>query len=78
MHKMTNATETPQYVTVKQFAEKHPAFSIGGLRSAIFWKRDELENANAVTQLGRRILIDEPVFLAFVQSGGLRSVRGAA
>ncbi|MBU2794611.1 hypothetical protein HAQ01_14730 [Acidithiobacillus thiooxidans] len=75
---MTNATETPQYVTVKQFAEKHPAFSIGGLRSAIFWKRDELENANAVTQLGRRILIDEPVFLQFVQSGGLRSVRGAA
>ncbi|MFA6182147.1 MAG: hypothetical protein WCY91_04005 [Acidithiobacillus sp.] len=75
---MTNATETPQYVTVKQFCEKHQAFSIGGLRSAIFWKRDELEKANAVTQLGRRVLIDENRFLQFVQAGGLRSVRGAA
>ena len=75
---MTNATETPQYVTVKQFTEKNPAFSIGGLRSAIFWKRDELESANAVAQLGRRVLINEPVFLQFVQAGGLKSVRGAA
>ncbi|MBU2846522.1 hypothetical protein HF923_12040 [Acidithiobacillus ferriphilus] len=76
--KMTNATETPQYVTVKQFAEKHPAFSLGGLRSAIFWKREELEKSQAVAQLGRRVLINEPRFLAFVQSGGLKSVRGAA
>lgn len=75
---MTNANEIPQYLTVKQFAEKHPAFSLGGLRSAIFWKRDELEKAHAVTQLGRRVLINESVFLAFVQAGGLRSVRGAA
>ena len=74
---MTSATENPQYVTVRQFAQKHPAFSLGGLRSAIFWKRDELEKANAVAQLGRRVLINEPVFLQFVQSGGLRSVRGA-
>lgn len=75
---MMNANETPQYLTVKQFAEKHPAFSLGGLRSTIFWKRDELERAGAIARLGRRVLIDEPVFLAFVQSGGLKSVRGAA
>ncbi|BDB13830.1 hypothetical protein [Acidithiobacillus ferrooxidans] len=75
---MQNATGTPEYLTVKQFCEKHPAFSLGGLRSAIFWKRDELEKANAVAQLGRRVLINEPVFLQFVQSGGLKSVRGAA
>jgi len=75
---MTTATETPQYLTVKQFCAKHPAFSIGGIRSAIFWRRDELEKAHAVAQLGRRVLIDEPRFLAFVQSGGLKSVRGSA
>lgn len=69
---------TPEYLTVKQFCEKHPAFSLGGIRSAIFWKRCELEKAHAVAQLGRRVLINEPVFLAFVQSGGLKSVRGAA
>lgn len=70
--------QTPEYLTVKQFVEKHPAFSIGGLRSAIFWRRDELEKARAVAQLGRRVLINEPVFLQFVQAGGLKSVRGAA
>jgi len=74
---MAMATETPQYRTVKQFCAKHPAFTIGGIRSAIFWKRDELEKAQAVAQLGRRVLIDEPRFLAFVQAGGLRAVRGA-
>ncbi len=75
---MQNANETPEYLTVKQFATKHPAFSIGGLRSAIFWRRDELESAHAIAQLGRRILINEPRFMAFVQAGGLKSVRGAA
>ena len=75
---MQNVTDIPEYLTVKQFVEKHPAFSIGGLRSAIFWKRQELEAAGAIAQMGRRILIDEPRFLAFVQSGGLKSVRGAA
>ncbi len=73
-----NTIETPVFLTVSQFAEKHKAFSIGGLRSAIFYKGDELERAGAIAHLGRRILIDEPVFLAFVQAGGLRSVRGAA
>ena len=75
---MQNVTDIPEYLTVKQFVEKHPAFSIGGIRSAIFWKRAELEQAGAIAQMGRRILIDEPRFLAFVQSGELKSVRGAA
>lgn len=74
---MQQGNETPEYKTVVQFAEKHPAFPLGGLRSAIFWRRKELEEAGAVAQLGRRVLINEPVFLAFVQSGGLKSVRGA-
>lgn len=75
---MSNANETPHFLTVRQFTEKHPAFAIGGLRSAIFWKGDALEKAHAIARVGRRVLIDEPRFLAFVQSGGLKSVRGAA
>ena len=74
---MQQANETPDYETVVQFAEKRPAFPVGGLRSAIFWKRKELEEAGAVAQIGRRILINVPVFLAFVQAGGLRNVRGS-
>lgn len=75
---MTNTTENPAYLSVKQFAEKQRAFPIGGIRSAIFYKGDELERAGAIARLGRRVLINEPVFLQFVQSGGLKSVRGAA
>ena len=75
---MQEATTNPQFLTVKQFAEKNPAFTLGGLRSAIFWKGAELEAAGAIARLGRRVLINEPVFLRFVQDGGLKSVRGAA
>lgn len=73
---MQSVKEKPQFLTVKQFAEKNPAFTLGGLRSAIFWKGDELEQAQAIARLGRRVLINEPRFLAFVQDGGLRAVRG--
>ena len=75
---MSEVTINPQYLTVNQFTEKHPAFTVGGLRSAIFWKGDELEKAGAIARLGRRVLINESVFLQLVQSGGLRAVRGAA
>ena len=71
-------SELPEFMTVKQFVEKNPAFTIGGLRSAIYWQHDALEKSSAISHIGRRILINEPVFLRFVQSGGLRSVRGAA
>ena len=70
--------DLPEYLTVKQFTAKHAAFTTGGLRSAIFWKHSELEAAGAIASLGRRVLINEPAFLQFVQSGGLRSVRGTA
>ena len=73
---MQSANETPVYKTVQQFSQKHTAFPIGGLRSAIFWKRQELEEAGAVAQVGRRVLINEPIFLQFVASGGLKNVRG--
>ncbi|CDQ11936.1 protein of unknown function [Acidithiobacillus ferrivorans] len=75
---MEALSDTPKYKTVKQFTETQAAFTPGGLRSAIFYKGDELERAGAIARLGRRVLINEPVFLAFVQSGGLKSVRGAA
>lgn len=70
--------DLPEYLTVKQFTETYPAFTAGGLRSAIFWKGEELENAGAIARLGRRVLINTPVFLRLVQDGGLRNVRGAA
>lgn len=70
--------ELPDFLTVKQFVEKHAAFSAGGLRSAIYWQGEALEKAGAISRMGRRVLINEGVFLQFVQDGGLRNVRGAA
>lgn len=70
--------ELPDFLTVKQFTEKHVAFTAGGLRSAIYWQGEALEKSGAISRMGRRVLINEGVFLQFVQSGGLRNVRGAA
>lgn len=66
------------FLEVKAFSEKHDAFPIGGLRSAIFYKGAELERAGAIARMGRKVLINEEVFLSFVAAGGLRNIRGAA
>lgn len=68
--------EVPNFTTIKKFSEDNPAFTYGSLRSAIFWKRKELEEAGAIVRYGRRVLINETAFLRFVQEGGLKTVRG--
>ena len=70
--------DTPNFLTIKQFVEKQPAFTPGGVRSVIFYRGDDAEAAGAIARLGRRILIDEPRFLAWVRDGGARQIRGAA
>lgn len=64
--------------TIKQFCDENAAFTQGGLRSAIFWRGDFLEEQGAICRLGRRVLIDEGKFIALVKAGALRTVRGAA
>ena len=62
---MTNQT-TPNYLTVGQFVNQHPAFNLGGLRSLIF-----NENTNGLASLGaivRKVLIDESKFFAWVEA----------
>ena len=75
---MNANSETPQFLTIRQFTEKQPAFSAGGVRSLIFYRGDDAEKVGAIARLGRRILIDEPRFLAWVREGGARQIRGAA
>ncbi|NOT10990.1 MAG: hypothetical protein HOP23_04005 [Methylococcaceae bacterium] len=61
--------------TVRQFQEKHPAFTIGGLRSLIFHEHTNgLAKAGAVLRIGRKVLIDEFKFLKWIESqnGGAR------
>ncbi len=70
--------ETPNFMTIKQFCEKQKAFTTGGLRSLIFYRGDDALAAGAISRMGRRILIDEPRFLAWIQAGGAAQIRGAA
>jgi len=61
----------PCLLTVRQFSEKHPAFSEGSLRWLIFRAQSEISNsggstsvdvAEAIVRVGRRILIHERKF----------------
>lgn len=58
--------------TVQQFADRNPAFTVGGLRWQIFNSRNNgLDQAGAILRVGRKVLIDEDRFFAWVdrQSG---------
>ncbi len=58
--------ETAQFSTVPQFAKKYPAFSPASLRWMLFNRATNGLDA-AVVQLGRRVLIDEAAFVAWLR-----------
>ena len=65
---MTTQT-TWAYLTVQQFTAKHTAFNTGGLRSLIFNEHQNgLAKSGAVVRIGRKVLIDETKFFAWVES----------
>ena len=61
------------YFTVKQFSERHPAFSVGSLRALIFdGNTNGLTETGAVVRINRRVLINEPKFFDWVDGGNKR------
>jgi hypothetical protein len=59
----------PVLSTVNQFTEKQPAFTAGGLRSLIFNEQQNgLAKSGAIVRIGRKVLIDETKFFAWVES----------
>lgn len=62
--------------TVPQFCDSNPAFTIGGIRHIQFTLGDELAKTGAVVRFGRKLLIDEERFLAFVRSGKAARIAG--
>jgi hypothetical protein len=60
-----------QYLfTVAQLIAKHPAFKTGGLRSLIFNEHQNgLAKTGAIIRIGRKVLIDENKFFAWVTGG---------
>ena len=60
--------------TVNQFVDCNPAFTMGGMRQLIFHKGSEAEQAGAIVRFGRKILIDEAAFIAWVKAGGTKVI----
>jgi hypothetical protein len=74
-----DAAARPVLLTVEQCSQRNPAFTIPALRNLIFKaeprqsSRGEvpgngLAEAGAIIRLGRRVLLDEGKFLAWVAS----------
>lgn len=57
------------FVTVRQLSAKYPAFPEGGLR---FWIFHAEKNgfAKCLRRVGRKVLVEEAAFLAWVDSQG--------
>lgn len=61
----TTAISRPELLTVKQFCQRHPAFTQGGLRWLLFHRQDNgLERA--IVTVGRRLLIDVDAFFGWL------------
>ena len=79
MNEISSTSNQSTLLTVRQFSEKHPAFSQGSLRNLIFNSNTRkatngdipgngLEDAGAIIRIGRKILIVEDKFFAWVRS----------
>ncbi len=67
-----------QLSTVKQFSEKYPAFPEGGVRHRIFHANSNgLTESCAIVRNGRRILINEERWFAWLESQNNQGVHNA-
>ena len=56
------------YFTVKQFSERHPAFTVASLRALIFdGNTNGLNESGAVVRINRKVLINEGRFFDWVE-----------
>lgn len=68
---MTNNSRT--LLTVNQFADKHPAFPVGGLRHNIFHAGTNGFD-KCIRRIGRKVLIDEGAFFNWVDEQSSRRI----
>ena len=65
---MLNQNPKPSLSTVKQFCQKYPAFTPGGMRHRIFFAATNgLNKVGAILRNGRRVLIDEDKFFQWLR-----------
>ena len=57
------------YLTVRQFINRYPAFTTGGLRSLIFNEQSNgLAKSGAIVRIGRKVLLSEEKFFSWVEA----------
>jgi len=56
------------YLTVKQLPKKYPAFTENAIRWLIF-NRDRNGFSACLRKVGKRVLIDEQLFVDFIEQG---------
>ena len=62
-------TDTPILLTVIQFSTKHSFATRGVLRFQIFNARENgLEKTGAIVRIGRRVLVNEEKYFAWIES----------
>ena len=73
---ITSQTHVPTLSTIRQFSEKYPAFSQGGLRNLIHLSTERYSSkgkipsnglAIALVRIGRKLLIDESKFFEWIE-----------
>lgn len=65
---MSDKNPIPSLSTIKQFCNKYPAFTEGGIRDRIFHaETNGLKKIGAILRNGRRVLIHEERFFEWLQ-----------
>ena len=68
---MSNTNQIPTLSTIKQFCQKYPAFTEGGIRDRVFYADSNgLKKFGAILRNGRRVLIDEEKFFNWLREYG--------
>lgn len=69
MNQSSSATTERALVSVNQWCARHPGFSQGGMRHLIFnAATNGLAESGAVLRCGRKVLIDEARFMAWLDA----------
>ncbi|MBS4052445.1 MAG: hypothetical protein KGZ69_14770 [Methylomonas sp.] len=72
-HKMEAIQLAFVYCTVKQFCDQNPAFTEGGVRALIYNEDNNgLAESSAIVRIGRKVLIDQVKFFAWVEAQNKR------
>lgn len=66
---MSETTSAPVFLTVAQFCDRHPWAKVGGIRSAIFFRKSNGFEA-CILRFGNKLLLDEAAVVVWLRGRG--------